>query len=202
MKRPNERRAAGFTLVEVLIVISIIAILASLALTGVSVMKRKGNNAAIQLEISNLSNAIDQYYSEEGSYPGAGKKITSESNHFPDVLDALIGEPRPKGPGGRSAPYLVLKTDRLVVVDEDADDSERTVYRPATNRERRDPKTKKYYLDYFNEPYVYRCNRGQRVKDWMRREKKFDLYSKGENGEDETALGEEMDEESDDIGNW
>ena len=193
----------GFTLVEILIVISIIAILASLSLAGLTVMQKKSREAAANVEINTIANAIERYYSEEGKYPALGKKIDEDTNHFPYVINALIGEKAPNGPGGRSSPYCELELSRIVVVDEDVDDEDGPSYREAKPSERRNPKIRKYFLDHFSKPYIYRCNRGQqKIKHWMRKEKSFDLYSTGADGIDQTALGEDYEGESDDIGNW
>ena len=196
----------GFTLIEVLIVISIIAILASMTFAGVQIVQEKTRVAQSRTEVSQFTQAIDRYQTDEKIYPGIEQeKLTSDDNQFPTLYGRLLGDPKPRGPGGRSSPYLKLSSQRVVVEDEDWDeDNDEAEDRwLVTNRsERADPKIKKYYIDPWRNVYIYRCNRGRKSKGWMLNPRSYDFYSLGSNGEDETVLGEEFgDDEKDDITN-
>ena len=61
--------AAGFTLVELLVVISIIAILAGLSMAGVMIGRRTGTERAVQANITGLVSYLEQYAVETGDYP-------------------------------------------------------------------------------------------------------------------------------------
>ncbi len=65
----SRRRHGGFTLVEMLVVITIIGILAGLAVPVVFNAIRTARNAAILVEMANIENAIEQYKSKYGDYP-------------------------------------------------------------------------------------------------------------------------------------
>lgn len=70
--RPAVRRtsANAFTLTELLVVITIIAILASLITAGAMNAMRRGREAAITLEIGQLNDAIERFKTEMGGgYP-------------------------------------------------------------------------------------------------------------------------------------
>ena len=65
------RRAGAFTLIELLIVVSIIAILAGLTLSTLGYVNRKGAESRARTEVVALSSAIENYKLEIGSYPAA-----------------------------------------------------------------------------------------------------------------------------------
>lgn len=60
----------GFTLLELLVVISIIAILITVGLTSFSTAQRKGRDAKRKSDVKEVQNALEQYYSVCGfAYP-------------------------------------------------------------------------------------------------------------------------------------
>lgn len=87
------RRGGGFTLLEMLVVLALVAMLA--AIVGPNVMSKlgsaKGKTAAVQ--ISNLENALNMYKLDVGRYPS-----NSEG------LQALVQ--RPGSAGGWDGPYI------------------------------------------------------------------------------------------------
>jgi len=93
MYRPRTQPHAGFTLVELLVVLAILGLLAGLV--GPQVMKFLGSSktktAALQIE--NLSSTLDLYRLEIGRYP---------SND--EGLQALVSAP--SGVDGWNGPYL------------------------------------------------------------------------------------------------
>lgn len=64
------RRRRGFTLVELLVVISIIALLLGLGLVGVSRFRRAAWRADTANQVMTISNAIQAYHSTFQAYPG------------------------------------------------------------------------------------------------------------------------------------
>lgn len=69
MQRQKFRRAQGFTLIEIMIVMVIIAMLA--ALVGPRVMGALGSSKvkATKIQIETLSNAVDAFHLDTGRYP-------------------------------------------------------------------------------------------------------------------------------------
>ena len=189
-------REGGFTLIEILIVIMILGILAAIVVAGVGSVQEKSRVTTARLDIDRLNTALQNYVTDEKLLPGQeelrGKTLEPDDNHFPLLYNALLGERRPKGPGGRSAPYTQLERARTVVEDREGG------YRPATDDEIEDVKVDKYYLDPWQNPYVYHPNKGRARQPWMKNKNAADIYSVGPNEQDDTALAED----GDDIGNW
>lgn len=64
----SEKRQ-GFTLVELLIVVTIIGILAVIAIPQLSVYKVRGHNSASLTDIRTFKIAIESYYVDNKRYP-------------------------------------------------------------------------------------------------------------------------------------
>ena len=161
--------------------------------------------AQSRTEVAQFTRGVDLYLTDEKIYPGIElEKPTSDDNQFPVLYNRLLGDAKPRGPGGRSAPYIKLERERIVVEDadwdEDTDEAQDRWIRAARG-ERADPKVKKYYLDPWGNPYIYRCNRGQKSASWMLNPRSYDFYSLGPDGEDQTVLGGDLSGLNDDITN-
>lgn len=82
----------GFTIIELLIVIAVIAILIGIALPRFKGMRDEGNMAKAKGELRTLQTAVESYYVHNNIYPAA----------FPDDLEdatpQIIGETAPTDP--------------------------------------------------------------------------------------------------------
>ncbi len=177
-------------MIEILIVISIISLLASISLGAILIAREKTKNALAATFISTLSGQLEHYYQDMGRYPGA--EFKDGENAFPALFEALFGERPPRGRGGDSAPYMELHREDVLVAGEDG------AYRHAAFAEIEDPAVAKYIQDPWGNPYVYRENRSRPPRDYFVRRGKADLYCLGKDGIDQTIRREK----GDDIGNW
>ena len=59
----------GFTLIEVLIVIFIIGLLASVVLIGLGSFRARGRDARRAADLRSIQHALELYYGKSGSYP-------------------------------------------------------------------------------------------------------------------------------------
>jgi prepilin-type N-terminal cleavage/methylation domain-containing protein len=64
------RRTAGFSLLEVMIVIAILGMLAAIAIPQFTSHKQEGQTAAMVSSLSILRTAIDSYWTQHDTFPG------------------------------------------------------------------------------------------------------------------------------------
>ena len=118
MARGSNRRARfGFTLIELMIVMSLIVILASisLALYGNSVTRAK--ESVLKEDLFRMRDAIDQYYADKGKYPLTLDELVSEKylrsvpvdpfTQSADTWRAIPSEPDPTIPTADPGVYDV-----------------------------------------------------------------------------------------------
>jgi prepilin-type N-terminal cleavage/methylation domain-containing protein len=65
----KRRCKAGFSLIELFVVISIIAVLAGLILSTVGYVQKKGERSRAEAEIAAMSAALESYKADNGIYP-------------------------------------------------------------------------------------------------------------------------------------
>lgn len=63
------KNRAGFTLIEILIVVAIIAILASVVLVGLGPTQQLGRDARRVSDIHEVQNGLELFYQKSGAYP-------------------------------------------------------------------------------------------------------------------------------------
>ena len=70
---------SGFTFIEIMLVVAMIAVLASVVAVSMGGRKEKANVAAATSTIAALSTAIDLYEIDAGSYPATLNELQSDS---------------------------------------------------------------------------------------------------------------------------
>lgn len=95
-------KATGFTLVELLIVIAIIGILASLVLVSISTAQKRGRDSKRIADTKQMMNALELYYTDNKAYPttvgwvysdgGATWKAILPSNYIVTLPQDPLGD--------------------------------------------------------------------------------------------------------------
>ena len=79
----------GFTLIELIVVIAVLGILATLAIPRVIGVKSRAETAADDANEKIIRNALERYYAEEGSYPAADADSKLPTDELKDYLDEI-----------------------------------------------------------------------------------------------------------------
>ncbi len=82
------RNSRGFTIVELLIVIIVIAILATLVITAYNGVQAKARDTKRQSDAKEVQKAAEAYNADNGSYPDAEADFTAAGNTI--KLDSTI----------------------------------------------------------------------------------------------------------------
>ena len=88
MKKINQINfTAGFTLVELLVVMAIIGILAVISLANFRTSQIKARDAERKNDLRQIANALEAYMSDHGSYPAA---VSGRIRACSDVVDCSV----------------------------------------------------------------------------------------------------------------
>ena len=82
LRKKYHRRNAGFTLIEVLLVVVIIGILAAVVLPRMTGRGKEAQIAAAKASIENLSLALDMYEVDNGSYPSSLQSLITKGSEL------------------------------------------------------------------------------------------------------------------------
>ena len=69
-RRPRTRAAErGFTLLELIVVVAIVGILATIAMPALKDMPRRAQEAVLKTNLRTIRDLLDQHYGDKGQYP-------------------------------------------------------------------------------------------------------------------------------------
>jgi len=108
-------RQRGFTLVELLIVISLISILAAMGLVQYRNSVTAAKEATLKTNLFRMRDAIDQYYADKGKYPSSLDSLVSDGymrkipedpfTKSSDSWTTVPAEPDPNNPSAEPGVY-------------------------------------------------------------------------------------------------
>ncbi len=110
-------RVVGFTLVELLVVISLIMILAGMGIVQYKNGVVRSQESVLKTDLFRFRDAIDQYYADKGKYPSSLDSLVSEGylrkipedpiTKSADTWTTVPAEPDPNNPSAEPGIYDV-----------------------------------------------------------------------------------------------
>jgi general secretion pathway protein G len=127
MPSSRHRSGAGFTLIELMIVMSLIVILASIGLTVYTNSVIRAKESVLKEDLFRMRDAIDQYYADKGKYPVTLESLVSEKylrslpvdpfTNSADTWRSIQSEPDPTNPTAEPGVYDVRSGSDQKAID-------------------------------------------------------------------------------------
>ena len=127
MPSSRHRSGAGFTLIELMIVMSLIVILASIGLTLYTNSVIRAKESVLKEDLFRMRDAIDQYYADKGKYPVTLDSLVSEKylrsipvdpfTNSADTWRTVPSEPDPTNPTADPGVYDVRSGSDQKAID-------------------------------------------------------------------------------------
>jgi general secretion pathway protein G len=120
-------RAGGFTLIELMVVMALIVILASIGLTVYTNSVTRAKESVLKEDLFRLRDGIDQYYSDKGKYPATLQDLVSDKylrsipvdpfTNSADTWREIPSEPDPNNPTAQPGVYDVRSGSERTAID-------------------------------------------------------------------------------------
>jgi len=129
MRRDTLRRtpASGFTLIEVLVVLTLVVVLASLGMTQYRNSVTAAEEAVLKENLFRMRDAIDQYYADKNKYPSDLASLASEGylrevptdpmTKSKDSWQTIQSEPDPNNPASQPGINDVKSGSERIALD-------------------------------------------------------------------------------------
>jgi len=120
------RNDRGFTIIELLVVLSIIVILSTMGMAQYRTSVIRSREAVLKEDLFRMNDAIDQYYADRGQYPATLDALVSEGYMRKIPIDPLTNqadwqtvpsEPDPNNPTATPGIYTVKSASDATALD-------------------------------------------------------------------------------------
>jgi general secretion pathway protein G len=119
--------SSGFTMIELLVVLSIIVILATIGMTQYRNSRVYASESVLKTDLFRMREAIDQYYADKGQYPSALDALVTEGylRKLPEdpftksssTWQTVPAEPDPNNPTAEPGVYDVKSGSEATSLD-------------------------------------------------------------------------------------
>jgi general secretion pathway protein G len=117
----------GFTMIELLVVLALIVVLASMGMTQYRSSVVHAKEAVLKEDLFKMRDAIDQYYADKGQWPSTIDALVSEGylrklpedpfTKSPSTWQSVPAEPDPANPTAEPGVYDVKSGSELSALD-------------------------------------------------------------------------------------
>ena len=124
---PKLSRSRGFTIIELLVVMTILVILASVGMTQYRNSVRRAEEATLKENLFRMRDAIDQFYADKNKYPADLADLVSEGyirevptdplTKSKDTWTTTQAEPDANNPASQVGIYDVKSGSELTALD-------------------------------------------------------------------------------------
>ena len=121
------RREAGFTLIELMVVMVLIITLASIGLTVYGNSVTRAKEATLKEDLFRMRDAIDQYYADKNKYPASLESLVEDKymravpvdpfTNSAETWQTTMSEPEPGNPSAEPGVYDVKSGSEAVALD-------------------------------------------------------------------------------------
>lgn len=105
------RKTHGFTLMELLISVSIIAILIAISIASYTTINKQSRDTKRKSDIEQLRSALEMYRANNGYYPNTGTGSWVDASTLSTVLDTSYILAIPVDPKSSTTPYMYMATN-------------------------------------------------------------------------------------------
>ncbi|MGE0864142.1 MAG: type IV pilin protein [Vicinamibacterales bacterium] len=127
MKKPRWAGSRGFTMIEVLVVMTLIVVLASMGMTQYRNSITRAEEAVLKENLFRMNDAIDQYYADKNKWPADLADLAAEGyiREIPvdpmtkskDTWTTTQAEPDPNNPAAQAGIYAVKSGSDRIALD-------------------------------------------------------------------------------------
>jgi general secretion pathway protein G len=119
--------AGGWTLIELMVVMTLIVVLAGIGLATYTNSVKRSREAALKEDLFQLRSALDQYYADKNRYPPSLDALVSEKyvralpvdpfTNSVDTWQIVMSEPDPSNPSAESGVFDVRSGSDQIALD-------------------------------------------------------------------------------------